>query len=73
MIEMPFSVLSLLLLMKKVRVVACHVLNNFQAEGERDVEVNPEFWKMTVLSGNAICSQWIVNVDNLLRPEIALM
>ena len=39
MIEMPFRFVSLPpFLMKKVRVVACHVLNNFHAERERERE-----------------------------------
>ena len=58
MIEMPFRFVSLPpFLMKKVRVVACHVLNNFHAERERerDLKVNPEFEKMTAVLSNAIC------------------
>ena len=62
MIEMPFRFVSLPpFLMKKVRVVACHVLNNFHAERERererDLKVNPEFEKMTAVLSNAICYQ----------------
>ena len=86
MIEMPFRFVSLPpFLMKKVRVVACHVLNNFHAERERererDLKVNPEFEKMTAVLSNAICYQGSLPTAGecwkkrncLLQPKIVMM